>query len=196
LFRRSGGNQAGQVATTLPIALTTVAQDKYGNVVPGVVVNYTDTGAGGKFSANTVTTDSKGLAPSNYTTPTTAGILKKVYATASGLNNLNYVETAVAGPATTIAPNSGNGQNGSPNTQLPQALVAKVTDQYGNPVSGNSVTFSDGGAGGTFSANPVSTTSTGLASVSYTTSGNVGSVTVQAAATGVSATASFTVKVQ
>jgi hypothetical protein len=196
LFRRSGGWQTGTVATTLPIALSTVAKDKYGNTVPGVVVHYTDTGAGGSFSANPVTTDSNGLAPSSYTTPTTAGILHKIYATASGLNNLNYPETAVAGPATTIAPNSGNGQNASPNTQLPQALVAKVTDQYGNPVSGNSVTFSDGGAGGTFSANPVTTSSTGLASVSYTTSGNVGTVTIQAAATGVSATASFTITVQ
>jgi len=195
LFRRNGGNQTGQVTTTLPIPLTTVAQDKYGNVVPGVVVNYTDTGAGGTFSANTVTTDSKGLAPSSYTTPTKAGILRNIYAKASGLNNLSYLETAVAGPATAIAPNSGNGQNASPNTQLPLALVAKVTDQYGNPVSGNSVTFSDGGAGGTFSANPVSTSSTGLASVTYTTSGNVGTVTVQAAATGVSTTASFTITV-
>ncbi len=196
LFRRNGGSQTGTVATTLPIALTTVAQDKYGNIVPGVVVNYTDTGAGGTFSANPVTTNSQGLAPSSYTTPTAAGILKKIFATASGLNNLNYWETAVAGPATTIAPNSGNGQNASPNTQLPQALVAKVTDQYGNPVSGNSVTFNDGGAGGTFSANPVSTSSTGLASVSYTTSGKGGTVTIQAAATGVSATASFTITVQ
>lgn len=195
LFRRNGGNQTATVATTLPIALITVAQDKYGNTVPGVVVNYTDTGAGGKFSANPVTTDSKGLAPSNYTTPTTAGILKKIYATASGLNNLNYVETATAGAATNIAPNSGNGQSASPNTQLPQALVAKVTDQYGNPVSGNSVTFSDGGAGGTFSTNPVATSSTGLATVNYTTSGNIGTVTIQAAATGVSATASFTITV-
>ena len=75
-------------------------------------------------------------------------------------------------------------------------LTAKVTDQYGNPVSGASVTFTDSGSGGNFSSNPVVTTSTGLASVNYTTPATIGTKTVQATVTGVSGSASFTVTVQ
>ena len=107
-----------------------------------------------------------------------------------------YFETVTPGPASNIAAVSGNGQSAPPNTQLAQPLVVKVTDQYGNAVSGISVTFNDGGAGGTFSPNPISTSSNAGASVNYTTSGKAGSVTIQARATGVSTQASFTLTVQ
>ncbi|MGA7592704.1 MAG: Ig-like domain-containing protein, partial [Candidatus Sulfotelmatobacter sp.] len=83
-----------------------------------------------------------------------------------------------------------------PNTQMAQPLVVKVSDQYGNPVSGVAVTFADGGAGGSFSANPVSTSSSGVASVNYTTSATAGTVTISAAAPGVSAQDAFTLNVQ
>jgi hypothetical protein len=63
---------------------------------------------------------------------------------------------------------------------LPKPLVVAVTDQYGNPVTGVSVSFSDGGAGGTFSSNPVITGSNGQASVNYTTSSQAGPVTITA----------------
>jgi protocatechuate 3,4-dioxygenase beta subunit len=68
---------------------------------------------------------------------------------------------------------------------LPQALTVEVTDQYGNPVSGSSVTFSDGGAGGTFSnSNPVVTSSSGIASQFYTLPASPGTVTISASAAG------------
>jgi acyl-coenzyme A thioesterase PaaI-like protein len=73
--------------------------------------------------------------------------------------------------------------------------VVKVTDQYGNVVPGVSVTFADGGAGGSFSANPVVTGSTGTASVNYTTPAKAGTVTVKATVSGVSTAASFTLTV-
>jgi hypothetical protein len=79
---------------------------------------------------------------------------------------------------------------------LPKALVATVTDQFGNPISGAVVSFSDGGAGGSFSANSITTKSTGAASVNYTTPGTPGSVTVTASVSGVSAAANFSVTVQ
>jgi hypothetical protein len=58
------------------------------------------------------------------------------------------------------------------------------------------VDFSDAGAGGTFSANPVTTLTNGTAAVSYTTSSSSGTVTVSATVNGVATPALFTVTVQ
>ena len=191
----SGYSQSAPVTTALPAPLVAKVEDSYGNGVPGVTVTYSDTGAGGTFSTNPVTSDSRGLANVTYTTSTAAGALHgKITATAAGLRDV-FFETVTPGPASNIAAVSGNGQSAPPNTQLAQPLVVKVTDQYGNAVSGISVTFNDGGAGGTFSANPVSTSSNAGASVNYMTSANA-ELTIQATATGVSTQASFTATVQ
>ena len=197
LFRRSVNSQSAPVATPLPAPIVARAQDSYGNGVPGVVVTYSDSGAGGTFSNNPVTTDSKGLATVSYTTSTTAGTLKgKIVATAPGLTFMTFSVTVTPGPAANITAASGDGQSAPPSTSLAQQLVVKVTDQYGNAVSGIAVTFSDAGAGGSFSANPVSTSLSGVASVTYTTAPNTGGGTIQATATGVSAPADFTFTVQ
>jgi hypothetical protein len=144
-----------------------------------------------------VTTDSKGLAPVNYTTSTTAGFLNgKIVATASGLAGFKFYETVTSGPAANISAISGNGQSAAPSTQLAQPLVVSVTDQYGNGVLGIAVTFDDASVGGSFSSNPVSTSSSGVASVTYTSPANPGTGTIRATATGVSARASFTFTVQ
>ena len=90
---------------------------------------------------------------------------------------------------------SGHAQAAAASTLLPKPLVVKATDQYGNVVPGVNVTFADGGAGGSFSANPVVTGSTGTASVSYTTPAKAGTVTIKATVNGVSTAASFTVTV-
>ena len=190
-----GSGQTVLVNTTLPIPLVTKASDSYGNGVPGVAVSYSDSGVGGIFSANPVNTDSRGLATVNYTTPTAVGTVK-ITGNVTGLGPAKFHEAVTSGPVANIVTTSGNGQAAPPSTQLTQALVVKVTDQYGNAVSGASVTFADGGAGGSFASNPVLTTSSGLASDNYTTAPNTGTVTVQATVSGASAAANFTVTVQ
>jgi hypothetical protein len=76
----------------------------------------------------------------------------------------------------------------------PKELEVLITDQYGNPASGISVSFSDGGAGGSFSKNPVLTSAKGIASVHYTTPLTAGTVTVTASSAGLPS-ALFTVNV-
>jgi hypothetical protein len=197
LFRRSGNNQSAPVTTTLPAPIITVAQDKYGNVVPNEVVTYSDSGLGGIFSANPVTTNNVGLAPVNYTTSTVTGVFSsKILASATGLASQKFSVTVTAGPAANLVKVSGDGQTASPGTPLPQPLVAKVSDQYGNPVSGVAVSFNDGGAGGAFSSNPVSSGSNGQVSVSYTTPTNTGTGTIQSSAAGVSTGITFTFTAQ
>jgi hypothetical protein len=99
-----------------------------------------------------------------------------------------------------IAEYSGSPQSATVGTAFGSALVAKVTDQYGNPFSGASVTFTapSSGASGTF-ASPcsgttcvVSTNSSGLAtSPKFTANTVAGPYNVTGSVTGVSSTANF-----
>ena len=68
---------------------------------------------------------------------------------------------------------------------LPAPLVVKVRDAYGNGIAGVPVTFSDKGIGGTFSATPVITDSTGRASVTYTAGPTIGTIRIYVSAPGV-----------
>jgi len=64
---------------------------------------------------------------------------------------------------------SGGGQTGAAGSTLPAPLTLQAVNPYtGAPLSGVSVTFSDGGKGGQFSPATVSTDGSGNASTSYT----------------------------
>jgi hypothetical protein len=187
----TGNNQSTTVGTPTAASLVTRANDALKNPVPGVAITYADGGVGGSFSAKSVTTNSAGNAPTIYTAPTKSGKFK-ITASATGATPATFVVTATAGPAANENIVSGNNQTAPAGTQLPQALVVSVTDQYGNAVANAAVTYSDGGAGGTFSADPVITATNGSASVTYTGPSTPGPVTVTASLNGVATPARFT----
>lgn len=191
VYAYRGGNQSGAVGTNLPNPIVAQALDAYKNGVPGVTINFT-ANKGAVPSPSSGVTDANGLASTILQLPTSVAKIA-VAASSPGLKSVSYAEYSVAGPAANIGITSGNNQTAPAGTQLPQALTVLVTDQYGNPVSGNSVTFSDGGAGGTFSnPNPVVTGSNGKASQFYTLPSSPGTVTINATATGVANPAVFT----
>jgi hypothetical protein len=190
----SGNNQSQTVGTQLPQALKVLVTDQYGNPISGNAVTFSDGGAGGTFSnPNPVVTGNNGVASLTYTLPTRAQIVT-VYATASGLATPGVLtETAVAGAAASVTIQGGNNQTAPAGTQLPQALTVLVADQYGNPVAGNNVTFSDGGAGGFFSnPNPSPTGTDGIATQVYTLPPSPGTLYIAATAAGVTNPAIFT----
>lgn len=164
----SGGYQSATVGTMLAAPLVVRLKDTYGNVVPGVPVTFTDNNANGNgvfTPPNPTTTDSTGTATMTYTVPTKAESI--TITPSSGSLTGNFPEKSVAGAAASISVISGNNQSGTAGTQLPNPLVTGVKDQYGNPVSGVTVTYDDGGAGGIFST-PTLTNNQGQASVTYT----------------------------
>ncbi len=189
----SGGNQSAQVTTTLPKPVVAKVSALYGNGVPGVSVTFADGGASGSFSADPVTTNSLGQASTTYTTSTKAGPVN-IIASAAGLNPLKVSETATAGSVAAVTVIAGNNQTATAGTELPQALTVQVMDQYGNPVPGASVMFTDGSAGGSFSISPVTSNTSGQASSSYTTPSNAGTVGITASVG--SASATFTATAQ
>ncbi|MGA8867118.1 MAG: Ig-like domain-containing protein, partial [Candidatus Sulfotelmatobacter sp.] len=138
-----------------------------------------DKSAGGSFSANPVTTGTNGQASVSYTLPTKATSIT-ITASAAGLQ-LPLNERSVAGPPASISYVSGSRQFAPPQTPLPNPLVVAVKDQYKNLVTGATVTFSDNGAGGTFSpSSTVTTGANGHASVTYITGSQDGTVNITA----------------
>lgn len=178
----SGGNkQSGVVQTTLPIPLTIQASNPYtGKPAVGVPVTFSDSNAGGTFGTPNATTDSTGKASSTYTLPSKTG---KYTITVSGPTAVSttFSETAVSGPVAKLMLVSGGGQSGVVATTLPQPIIVAAKDAYGNLVAGASVSFVDGGAGGTFSpVGPVTTGSNGRASVNYTLPTKAMSISISA----------------
>jgi len=192
LTRAAGSGQTIPLSTTLPKPLVVKANDQRSNGVPGVAVTFSNTGKGGTLSANSVITDNNGLARVSYTSSTQAGNLV-IVATAPGLPPLNIYVIITPDAASAVAVVSGDSQTAPPSTALIKPLVAKVTDPFGNLIRGAVVTFSDGGAGGVFSANPVATGTAGTATVKYTTPPSAGGVTVTATVAGINPPAKFTV---
>ena len=179
-----GNNQTVTVAKTLPVALSVKATDAYsGDGIAGITVTFSDGGKGGTFSNATPVTNSSGIATTNYTFGTRARTIT-ITATNPNLSGTSFTETGVADSPKWIVVKSGNNQTASTNTQLAAPLVAKVVDQYSNPVSGVPVTFSDGTAGGTLSATVVNTDAAGTASVTYTTGPTAGTAYVTATISG------------
>ncbi|MGA8762061.1 MAG: hypothetical protein WB562_04145, partial [Candidatus Sulfotelmatobacter sp.] len=176
----SGGGQNGTVATALPQPIVVSAKDSSGNSISGLAITFNDGGAGGKFSSNTVVTGANGQASVYYTLPTKATNIT-ITGIASGAQ-VSISEKSVAGAPASIIYGSGNHQFALPHTQLANPLVVSVKDQYKNLVTGATVKFSDNGAGGSFSSNGTVTTGTnGQASISYTTSSQLGTVNISAA---------------
>jgi uncharacterized protein (TIGR03437 family) len=102
--------------------------------------------------------------------------------------------TAAATPrAATLSVMSGNNQSGNVGTALPAPLVVRVLDQFGNPLPGQTVSFSVSNPSGvTLSANSAQTNSNGQASVTATLGTVPGPHTVTATVGG-NITATFTV---
>ncbi len=174
----SGGRQTGTVGTTLPLPIVMKAKDASGKAVSGAPITFTDGGLGGAFSPNPATTGSNGQASTTYTLPT---VPKTIAVTGTdGSVHVNATETSVAGPATKFSIVSGNGQTGTHGQALAKKLVVSVTDQYNNPISGVTVTFTDNGAGGTFSTKTPVTGTNGQASVTYTCGTKTGTITISA----------------
>lgn len=182
----SGDGQTAIVATALPSQLRVEVIDN-GSPVSGRTVAWATTG-GGSVTASS-DTDASGIATSQWTLGQSAG-LQSASATLSGAGGspIGFTATASAGAAASIgkATPSGDGQSGIVNTVLANPLVARVADQFDNPVSGVSVMWQV--TQGTATPTPASgnTASNGEAQTIVTLGGTAGMIIIQAMSTGLS----------
>jgi hypothetical protein len=196
LSAASGNGQTGLPGQVLPLALSVLASDAYTQApISGLSVTCNDGRAGGLFVGGaTQTTDASGTATFNYQLPATP---KAVTITCSnpGTASTTFIETCAAEAPASLIIVSGNNQTAPPNTALGKPFVVRVLDANGNPVPGVVVTFTDNGAGGSFSQTSPVTNSVGIARTKYTTGSNTGAVSVTASVAGVNAV-NFDVTVQ
>lgn len=178
----AGNDQTGGPGTTLPVALSVLANNTNSGVgISGVTVNFTDNGAGGTFTPQNAVTGSNGMASTSYTLPATAQTVT-ANAAATGYTSGTFTETAIS---QILAAVGGNNQSGLVGTKLPTALTVQATNS-GTPVSGVSVSFSDNGAKGTFTPKTATTNAAGKALTKYTLPSTPQTITITASSTGYS----------
>jgi len=184
----TGNNQTGMEKTVLPVALSVVATDAYvSGPLSGVVVTCKDGGVGGVFTPGAIqTTDTTGKITFSYQLPPKPRAVT-ITCSSPGYISALFGETSAVGPPVKMNIVSGNNQTAAPNTPLAAPLVVKVLDANSIPVPGVTVNFTDNGAGGTFVATSVITSSIGTATAQYTTGPNTGTVTITASTAGLTA---------
>lgn len=180
----AGNNQTATAGGALPVRLQVKATDASGN--PAAASISWATASGGGVASSTSLTDASGFAFMTATLGPVAG-LNTFTASSPGVTTVTFTETGTAGSATTLTKNAGDGQTGTAGTSLPVQLQVKVTDNFGNPVSGFTVHWAAASGGGAVSPASSVTNASGLTSTTAVTLGTVaGTDTFSASGTGLS----------
>jgi hypothetical protein len=186
-----GGGTAGTSWSTQPVLTVEDSGSRkvanYGSNVT-VAIKAGTGAAGAALSGTTTVAATNGVATFSGLSIDKASTTYQLHATSGALTAADSSTfTISAASAQTIALNGGNAQSATVNTNVATAPSVLVTDAYGNPVSGVSVTFAVTGGGGSVTGGSQSTNSSGIATVGSwklgTTSGSSNN-TLSASSTG------------
>jgi len=136
----SGNNQAAVAGSALPTALGVSVKDGSGRAFPGASVSWTVVAGGGSVAPATSTTDSGGLATTNWTLGGAPGA-NRVTATVAGITPVTFDAMAVAGATASVTVTSPVEKIYEGDTVQ---LVATAKDAAGNVLPGKSATWSSG----------------------------------------------------
>lgn len=173
----AGSGQTTTAGTDVPIDPSVKLSDANNNPVAGVAVTFVVATGGGSATSVNATTDASGIATvGSWTLGTTAGA-NTMTVTMPGLTGspITFTATGIAGVATKYLVTS---SNYAPPKGTAVTIRAQLADQYGNSVakSGNVVTWSKTGTGGSFASGTSTTNAAGLATVQFTTANAAGRV--------------------
>lgn len=169
LERLTGNEQAGTVGATLPQPLVVRARDVEGFPAEGVQIQFSVTSGGGSVSPSQATTDAEGRTSASWTLGTNAGASQILRASvADGPSDIEFTATAAPGPATQIVKIAGDLQIAQRGGPLGQPVVVEVTDEFGNTVPGESVSFHVTEGSGTVEPAEAPTNENGRASAVWT----------------------------
>ena len=191
-----GNGQSATVGTELPDALVARVVDAQQLPISGQLVNFRVVSGGGSVFAGSAISNADGIVRERWTLGTSTSVEQRVQAravdneTGEPLVFADFTAIATAGPAASIDISDGDGQSGSALSTLPESLEVLVRDQYSNPASGASVSWTAQANAGSLSPNPSTADASGLARAAWTLGTRGGPVTATASI-GV-ATATFT----
>lgn len=192
-----GSDQSARVNSPFDVPLEVLVRDGAGAPVNDTTVVFLSTGASASanLSAQTVRTNNSGTASVTATANTTAGGYQiSVVAATGGTGVFNLTNTP--GSAANIEAVAGGLQSAQVDSLFAQPLKVRVVDEFGNPLSGISVSFDvpTGGASAILSSATATTDAQGYTSVTATANFAPGSYFVNARVTGVSSPASFNLR--
>jgi hypothetical protein len=169
--------QTGVVGTALARPVAVIVADQNGAPLANATVNWAVTAGGGSVASSTSVTDATGNATVVWTLGTTVGTDSLMASIAGGADAI-LTATATAAAASAVHVTSADTLTVTAGaTTAP--LVVKVVDQFGNPISGATVTWAVTG-GGTLSAATSTTDAIGSTQVTLATAAAPGSYTVTA----------------
>jgi hypothetical protein len=189
-----GDAQQGQVASVLPESIAVRIVDAQDQPLARIEVEFEVMSGGGVVSEAVVSTDAEGIARSRWTLGTSTGVAHILEARVVSADTLiaTFTATAMPGNPVSVSPESGTGQAGRINSPVGAPLTARVSDQYGNPVPGVTVTFAVTAGAGSLSGATAITNAEGIATSGTWQLGNaVGNQTVSATVANVSIPALF-----
>jgi hypothetical protein len=143
----SGNNQNGQAGSALTNPIVIRVSDAEGGI-PNLTVTFAiPQGQGGILSPAAATTDVEGNVQTVWNLGNVIGS-QTFTATVAGLAPATIQATVAAGPATTVNPVTPTTQFVVAGRLVPIQPIVRVTDGFGNPRAGETVTFIVGATGG------------------------------------------------
>ena len=147
---QSGNEQSAVVGTELGTPLSVIVSDSSGQPVSGALIDWSVNSGGGSFSLESSSTNASGIEPSvNYTLGTLAGANTLVATLAGSSTLVAFNETGIAGPAQAASSTVIAAQSSVPADGTGDVITVTLKDQYGNPVSGKTVTLAGSPSTGT-----------------------------------------------
>jgi hypothetical protein len=182
-----GDGQTGTVQSTLPESLEVTVRLVDGRAVRGSAVTWSTTDTSARLDPQVGVTDSAGRARVRWLLGRIAGV-QRADATTASLAPATFTATATPGPAVGLAKTAGDDQVGFAFEPLPDTVVAKVEDQYGNGVPGIVVSWQVTAGGGTVNAPSSTSDGAGLTGVRWTLGADAGPDSLVATAPGIAPT--------
>jgi hypothetical protein len=186
LSKVSGDNQTGTVRSAVPAALVVRVVSTTGIPITGASVLWSSTASQSVMSPEETISGAGGVASTQWTLGTTAGTQTALAQASNAPSPVAFTATARAGSASASSILSGNEQTGVRLTALPEPLSVLVTDDFGNPISGVTVTWQFAGDSGTVSPATGTTNSAGRVTAVWTLGPAVPLQAVRASAAGTS----------
>ncbi len=176
----AGDAQTDTVTKQLGTDLIAQVNDRLGNAMSGVMVNFAVSAGGGTAAPTSGMTNMMGQATTQWTLGTVAGSHTVTATPAMGTGSAGFTAIAQADVADSVFMVSGDGQSGIIGGSLAAPLIAKVVDQYLNAVTGHTVTFTPGANSGTVNPTSAQTNGAGEAATLWQLGNAVGAQTVEA----------------